>query len=141
MLKCKEHQLQSEKKHRESKPCVIICGLQCPFVELETVQQSTSFTQLEPEDATRAAPKAGDHERRRAHRDKSPGSGAMELGTVRLRKHNLLDEHRHSLFRSVARIRFARIEYHGSARQRDFIGLDSSIDPFVWRNLGRYTTP
>jgi hypothetical protein len=101
------------------------------------VSHSTSF-QLEPEDATRATPKSDHHERRRTDCDESTGSGAMELGILRFRKYDLLNEHRYPLFRRVARIRFERIEYHGGTWQWNFIALDSSIDPSVRCNFGRY---
>ena len=73
---------------------MIICGLQYAAVEQR-------IKNPDDRNAPYASSKADNHDRGRAGCDKSASKGAVELGAIRFRKYDLLDEHRDVVFRSL----------------------------------------
>jgi len=51
--------------------------------------------------ASRSSSKADNHDRRGAGCDKGTSNGEVELGAIRLRKYDLLDEYRDIVFRCL----------------------------------------
>src|SRR6266550_2982976 len=86
--------LHDTKQHGSSSR-MIICGLQYAAVEQRIEDTDDRY-------APYSSSKADNHNRGRAGCDEGASDGAVELGVIRLRKYDLLNEYRNVVFRSLA---------------------------------------
>src|SRR6266496_2434729 len=125
--------LQHDTKQHSSSSRMIICGLRYAAVEQRTKNTDNHH-------APYSSSEADNHDRGRVGCHKSASNGAMELGAVRLRQYDLLNEYRDVVFRGLASLRSPCIKHNGCARQWYLVGVDRSFDSSLWSYLRCYST-